>query len=151
MLRTGAAGRTVRWAGACPVGTRARFAVGLGIGGRGGRTLTALLAGRRAVGTRREEFVPCQLAIAILVECQQCRGSVCDLAGIDHAIVVGVERLDDGQWRWTMIPTLRTTLGTSRLVPTRSSLLVALWSARRAIRPRRPEFVCRQFAVVIFV
>src|ERR1017187_5296094 len=61
--------------------------------------------------------------------------------------MVGVERLKDGQWRWTMMPGLPITLRAALLIGIRTSLLVA----RRTIRSGWPEFVCRQFAVAIFI
>src|ERR1017187_7961899 len=61
------------------------------------RTLTALLTRRRAVGTRREEFVAGQLTVTIFIECLQRRRGVRDLAGVDQAIVIGVKSLNDRQ------------------------------------------------------
>ena len=115
--------------------------------------MTALLitTTRWAFGARRQEFVPRQLAVAILVEgLQRCWG-VCHLAGIDHAIVVGVERLDNGQRRWTMMFSLWTTTGASLLIGTRSTLSVALLTTRRAVRPGRPEFVRGQPAIAVLI
>jgi hypothetical protein len=144
---------------------RACFMVGLVIVGWRGRTLTSLLiiTTRRAVRAWRQIFVRCQLAVMILVERQQLRRGVRDLIRIDYAVVVDVERLEEGQRRRTMMSSLRATLlSTTRatlLIATRTALLVplraALWPslliALRAVRALRPVLVRRQFAIVVFV
>ena len=144
---------------------RACFMVRLVVVGRRRRTLTSLLitAARRAVRTRRQVFVPRQLAVMILVERQQLRRGVCDLIRIDYAVVVDVERLEEGQGRRTMMSSLRATTGASLLIPlliaARTVLLVPLWAALwpsllvalRAVWTGRSVLVRRQFAIVVFV
>lgn len=56
------------------------------------RTATIL---RRSRGAN---FFIAQLAIAVLVELQNRRGGIFDFIRIDHAVPIGVERLDQG-WR----------------------------------------------------
>jgi len=71
------------------------------IGPAGGRSAgTATRTTRTTGATRpasRTKFVHAELSVIVLVECSERGGSVVDLLGIDHAIVIGVERGDDWQ------------------------------------------------------
>ena len=114
--------RATRSAGATTLAIFARPTLAVGTAGATRATGPAL-----AAGARSEVLVARQFPVAIFVELLQRGGRVGDFVGVNHAIVIRVERKDEGGLRsWTAGATLAT--GSARTISARSA-----FARRRAV------------------
>src|ERR1700722_12926131 len=74
----------------------------------GARSVCATMVGRRT-----HQFVQCQFAVAVLVEFHQRGAGVGNFRCVDHAVVVDIERGDDG-WYWSVMSAATRTTRTAR-------------------------------------
>lgn len=109
-----------------------------------GASLTAVVRRRR-----RHQFIPRQFAVAVFVETFECSTGICDFVSINDAVVIRVQRANDGRRR-AMATALRRFPGLSALLSaalrgivaaaltgrTLSTLLPAGLAALSAIRRR---------------
>src|SRR5258707_13828112 len=79
--------------------------------GRGRPVLVSVIRPRSCTGTARthsfragsNQFIRCELSVAIFVKAPECLRRVCNLGCIHHAIVIGVQRSDYCDWRWVAV------------------------------------------------
>ena len=113
-----------------------------------------------AFRARGPQFVHRQFAVAVLIELFQSGGGIGDFGFVNHAVVVCIERGDDGRKRRAVALPIGAA-GTGRRLLTRGRTLgrISFWRTRAASRRRafdtfrqgRTQFVARQFSVAVLV